>query len=129
MRMQRPLLTAIAIWLAVDVAHTIWHVAHGDSPGTLIAQLAIDAALAFAAASALWLPGRLRRPLGGSAALLIGAFSIARGISGTVSAEGGAWIHILLLLSGIPLALAGAWILIDRNISRPQAARQATPRA
>jgi hypothetical protein len=127
--MQRALLTAIAIGLATDLAHTIWHVANGDSLGTLIAQLAIDAALAFVAASALWLPGRLRRPLGGAAALLIGAFSIARGISGTASAEGGAWIHILLLLSGIPLALVGAWILIDRNILRPQAPGQAAPRA
>jgi|SRR6266540_7119546 len=89
MRSQRPLLLAIVVWLVTDVAHTIWHVANGDSIGTLVGELAIDAVLAFIAAAALWLPDRMRRPVGGAAALLVGAWSIIRGISGTAFSEGG----------------------------------------
>ena len=80
MRSQRPLLLAIVVWLVTDVAHTIWHVANGDSIGTLVGALAIDAVLAFIAAAALWLPDRMRRPVGGAATLLVGAWSIIRGI-------------------------------------------------
>jgi hypothetical protein len=72
---------AILVWYATDVGHTSWHVHHGDTIGTLIAEIAIDAGLAFAAASAVWLPLSLGRSIGGLAALLVGAFSLVRGIS------------------------------------------------
>jgi len=75
----------------------------------------LAAVIAVVAASALWLPRPLRRSVGAPLALLVALFSIARGVSGSLSSEGGVWVHILLGLSGLPLALVAGFML-----SRPE---------
>jgi hypothetical protein len=103
----RILLVATAIWFGGDLIHTLWHVDNGDTWTTFVEEMLIDVILAALALSALWLPNRLRRPVGGTLAILLAAFSLARGVSGSLSSEGSVWVHVMLGLSGVPLLACG----------------------